>query len=219
MISTKVLGSVVTAATAVLMCASNAHANSILQSISGTSTVPMTGSGGVATLSSVNLNGWTVSFAEGTTYPATGSQAAPLDDLASVNVSTTGHAPLYIEFDSTGFTTALPATATAIMSGAALSGSLAGSYKTYYSSNDVLLGLSSLLTSQTFNAGNLNGTATGTVYGSGEFSLSQVIEITAGNGSLDDSVKVSTPDGGMTVMMLGGALTALGLIRSRTSKL
>jgi hypothetical protein len=220
----KILTTIVMTVAAVVVSAPKAQANAELELISGTTTSAVA-VGGVAALAGVTINGWMVSFANGTTYPATGTAAAPLDDLASVNVTSTGFAPLLVEFSSTGFISKSPAAALAIESGTALSGDLAGTYTTYYDSSDTLFALTSLLTGpQAFNAINLGGTATGTVLGGGPltpFSLTQVIKITKGDGSLDDSLSVtgaSIPDGGMTLIMLGGAITALGLVRSKNTK-
>lgn len=200
---------------AALVGTQQAHANAILELVSGTSTSAAS-VGGIAALSSVSINGWTVSFAQGTSYPATGSTVTPLDDLASVNITKTGNAPLLIEFSAAGFVSGTPAAAVATMSGAALSGTLAGTYKTYYDSSDTLLALTTLLTSQSFTASSLSGTAFGVVSGATPFSLTQVIQINTGLGSLDDSLAV--PDGGTTLIMLGGAMTALTLVRAKIRK-
>jgi hypothetical protein len=214
------------AAGAALISTPQANANAILEVISGSASVGSLISPGVYSASSISVGGWTIAFAEGVTQPASGSLAAPLDDIDSVNILKSGPKPLYIEFSAGGFTSPTPATMQADMSGVSLGGGLAGTYSTYYSST-VFQGTvakpvptSGLLTSEAFNAVDLNGSAIGVVKGTTPFALTQIIEITKGLASLDDNIKyVPVPDGGSTLILLGGAMTAMTLVRSKKGKL
>jgi hypothetical protein len=206
-----------------------AHANAILEVISGTASVGSLVSPGIYSASSISVGGWTIAFAEGVTQPAAGTLAAPLDDIDSVNILSSGPKPLYIEFSAGGFTSATPAIMQADMSGVSLGGGLAGTYSTYFSPT-IFTGTvaqpvptSGLLTSEAFNAVNLTGSATGVVTGPAPFALTQVIEITKGLASLDDNIKYirseTIPDGGSTLILLGGVMTAMTLVRSKNGKL
>jgi hypothetical protein len=219
----KILATVVMTVAAVVVSAPKAQANAELELISGTTTVPILANPltGSAIGISISINGWTVITASGVTYPGSGTPAAPLDDIGSLNIGGNGAAPLFVEFSSTGFTANTPAAALATISGTGASG-LQGFYTTWYSGSDALFAETTMLTGpEAFSAASPNGTATGTVLGATPFSLTQVIKIIKGDGSLDDTLEVtgaSIPDGGMTLIMLGGAITALGLVRSKNTK-
>jgi hypothetical protein len=78
--------------------------------------------------------------------------------------------------------------------------------------NGVLLSSSA----QSFGITPFSGTASGAISGSFPTTLSLVAVLTAGSGgqtSFDDHLTV--PDGGATVMMLGAALSAIGLLRKK----
>lgn len=222
---TKTVGSAIVAAAVALAAASQARANAILEVISGTASVGSLVAPGIYEAHTISIGGWDLSFAEGTTQPATGTLASPLDDITSVNILRSGTKPLYIEFSAGGFTSTTPATMLATMSGANLGTSLSGSYSTYYSPT-LFVGtvahpvpLTGLLTSQVFSAGHLSGTATGTVFGTTPFALTQIIEITKGLASLDDTLQLkSVPDGGATMILLGGAMMGFALIRSKVGR-
>jgi hypothetical protein len=153
--------------------------------------------------------------------------------VTSVDILRTGADPLYIEFSADGFISPTPAVMQASMSGISLGGGLAGTYSTYYSPSLFTgtvadpLPTSGLLTTETFGSGNLDGSATGVVTGSTPFALTQIIEITSGMASLNDTLQyehselgsLAAPDGGASLMLLGGSMAAIALFRSKVGKL
>ncbi len=202
-----------------LLAAPLANANSIELTItagSDTATGIIYGTGVLAGDASWtgSIDGWNIEFIAGSTAPTTGSLANPILDLGSLNVYTVGSDPLVISFGGVGYTGS--GAAFASISG---NGSAVGTFNTYYDSGNSgnnLLSTANLLTSQSFTGATLDQTENGGPLGSvTPYSLTEVLTINSGLGSLDDSLSV--PDGGLTVALLGFGLVGIQAYRRKLS--
>jgi hypothetical protein len=186
----------------------------------------------VSTSGSVLYSGsdsfWTVVISTGVASPPAvgqGTLSAPVLDL-NVQATSAGGAnaslhPLSITFGADGYGPTL-GTFSAIMSGHLVSGSgHAMTFNTYWDTSPIATPPGTLLTTESFPGG---ATYTGTeVSGSqnllAPYSLEEVVILQANaNGasySLDGSLVTNVPDGGTTAMLLGAALSVLGLIRRK----
>jgi hypothetical protein len=101
------------------------------------------------------------------------------------------------------------------VSGHDVGGSLNGNVKVYWSPTDTLLQETTLVTSQATLTGDQD--TFGTIHDRGErgYSLTEVVTITSGHGTLSTDDSVTVPDGGLTVALLGGAMMSLALVRSK----
>ena len=151
---------------------------------------------------------WTVNV---TTGIVSGTNQLPTLDLNSVDMSS-GAGTLYIYFSADGFGPSSGGVTASV--GGTTSGTT--SFKTAYSASDLLF-RGSLLTGQTFTGPAFSGTAGSAIAVEGLYSLTELAVIThTGSGTTSFDMTVSVPDSGTTVMLLGAALTALGLFaRSR----
>ena len=94
-------------------------------------------------------------------------------------------------------------------------------FSSFYGSS--LLSTANALTAAlSYSSSPFSGTATGIVSGSSPFALTEVVLIsgaTAANSQTSFDFMLSTvPDGGSTLILLGSAMTALTMIRSRSGK-
>lgn len=161
-----------------------------------------------------SLGSWTLNVSTGITKPILGSSGNPHMDLNSVNTSNSAVATsLTIEFSDTGFT--------AIGSGSTnIGGTTLGNvtYQTYWSASNAALAKDNLMTSQAFGGPAFSGSATGSGPNVNLYSLTQVVTISHGAGSGQNSsfdAEVRVPDSGSTIALLGAALATLGLISRR----
>jgi len=141
-----------------------------------------------------SINGWTIVVTTGDSKPILGSAASPQMDL-SVTSATPGAGALTVEFTDTGFTG----------NGAIINTTNGGNNGTSVETASVLVDP----TDTQF------GGSPATSVGVSPYSLTIVDCFTVGTVSADDRVSVSVPDGGMTVLLLGAALTGLGLLKRR----
>jgi hypothetical protein len=227
----------VLATLAVVACAVSAMAIQnqtiwVSDSGGGISLVPATSTSGAVVYSGGDAF-WTVVISTGVASPPAvgqGTLTAPVLDL-NVQATSAGGAnaslhPLSITFGADGYGPTA-GMFNGIMSGHVVSGSgQSMTFNTYYEANNTPIANPSatLLTAQSFPDGaTYNGTATsGAVNLAALYALEEVVTLQANaNGatySLDGSL-ISTPtgvpDGGTTAMLLGAALSVLGLIRRK----
>jgi len=208
---TKIIASAVVAAAALMVSSPLASANSELQIISGGVTNTVAGVGGVASYNGV-VGNWDINV-------TTGIAGANSIDVNSVDKTTSGTSnPLEILWSADGFTKLGGYDAQV---GGTLSAGLTDSFSSYYDST--LLGTTHSLTAPlTFSTSPFAGTDSGSVSGSVPFVLTEEVYITGGTaaGSLTsfDYNLSAVPDGGSAVILLGGAMTAMVLIRSKVGK-
>ncbi len=188
----------------------------------GTTTID-TSTPGMISYSGTIGNNWTVNLTTGSTKPITGSPEKPYLDLNSVNLSS-GAGDLYVFWSDTGFG---PSSGTVL---ASISGTINGApgstlgYSTYADLKDQARIMGELLTSQSFSAGAFSGNASGVdldTLGS-PYSLTQFIAVhhdeagsTSYHAILDPPTTV--PDGGLTLALLGFALTGVEGLRRKLS--
>jgi hypothetical protein len=207
-------------ATALLVCTTSVRAvveSSIRYSTDGviwTQIDDVDGDGSIST--HFSAGGFNLTTVGTLTKPLIGSAASPRLDLSIQGVS--GLGPIYIEFSVIDFTP-IPT----------------GSYLTHIFSNNesasqtetTRIGGNSLFSGGT-SLGALGPLVSGNLFGSGKapgqstsYSIT-ILEVLNGGGTTGDIVstddKVSVPDGGSTMMLLGSALSFLGLGVFRTRK-
>ena len=189
---------------------------------------------GVVTRTLAGYHGWSVTVIGGLTKPVPGYTAAnALMDLsvdASYNASggpgNANSTVLYIAFSENGFTP-VPGGYEVIQTGSATSGAGTGEVRTFSGGGAGLnteLDMSNpLLTlGPLANSFNTSG-STGNVPSGAPYSLTIVQILTstalspagATTFSTDASIQASVPDGGSTLMLLGAALSGMGLLRLR----
>ncbi len=192
-----------------------------LELISGATTiiVPDNGAGDTnpatgAVVWSGTINGWTVTFAGGTTKPVIGSVTTPNLDISTFAVLSSGSGTLQVLFSDTGFG---PTTGAA---DSLITGSIQGSqtvvFTTYGGNSNTIFDTSNLLTSTGTLSGNFPTQFASGVLGAktGPYSLTEELTLTgSGNSSLD--ARLTVPDGGSTVGLLGLALVGLGIVHFR----
>lgn len=141
-----------------------------------------------------SLNGWNVVVTVGQTFPVLGSITSPEMDLG-VSASGGGAANLTVMFTDTGF----GPTSGGVNSVGKQVGTSSATYATYYDTGDAQFTLSSAFT--------------GGVNLASPYSITLVDTFTPGTISSDQ--RVTVPDGGATAMLLGAALTGVGLLRKK----
>lgn len=163
-----------------------------------------------------SLGIWNVTVTQGTTKPALGAAGQPVMDL-QVFASSTQAGTLTVSFSEGGFSL-LPGKIVANFSATTLASGSVATYDTY---DD--LALSSALTSQSLSGPGSPSASTKTVAltaSSSPYPLTQVVKITH-TGATDLTTasnveaRLTAPDGGWTVAMLGSVLLAIGLMRRR----
>ena len=196
-----------TVTAAAVVCAGTASASptpsgAALELISGATTVIIQDGGAGDILASTgavgwagSINGWSVVITSGLTKPVQGGVTQPDMDL-SVQSSGPGSGLLTIEFTDTGF------------------GPVSGGVNHQFSGN---IGTSTATSAGYYDTANGQFATTTPLGGSislaGPFSFTLVDTFTPGTVSTDDNLTV--PDGGTTVMLLGAALSGLGLLRKK----
>lgn len=187
-------------------------------------------------LFSGSVGNWTINVDTGLSKPVDGTAISPVMDLSFSHVLSGSAGTLGVAFFDDNFGPSGLAGALAHIGGTLPSG-VTLTYSTYVNVGNITptfvggalsvptvgVGAWTLLTSQTFNGagvapGNSFGGDTGAASisgGSTSYSLLQVITITSsGATSFSGNANLHTvPDGGMTLMLLGSSLTALGLVR------
>ena len=179
----------------------NAHATAELELISGSSTI-MVADGSSQDLSSAagqvawigTINGWTFAITAGDTKPQLGSATSPQLDLG-VLANVVGNGNLIVKFSDTGFG---PSSGT-VNSTFFENGTSTASASVLIDSSDKLFG----------GAPSTDGTL------AGPYSITLVDTFTPGLVSSDH--RVSVPDGGATVALLGFGLVAVESLRRRFS--
>jgi hypothetical protein len=210
--TTKIAASLMIA-TATLVVAPLAHATAELELISGASTVTVTT--GVAGVYNYNgsVGSWNVNI-------STGTLLGNYMDLNSVDQTTAGTStPLEILW-STSFAGPISGTFNAGVGGTLTSG-MTVAFSSYYSST--LLGTTTQLTpTLTFTSTPYSGTTSGSISGTSTYvtEVAMLSGATAANSeaSFDFDVSTNVPDGGTTLVLLGGAMAGMTFIRSKINK-
>jgi hypothetical protein len=195
-----------TVAAAVVGCAGSALATpsgAAIELISGSTTIIVQDNGVGDSLAATGgiiwggqINGWTLVITSGQTKPISGSATTPNMDL-SVDASPGGAlAGLTVMFTDTDFG---PSFGLADFNNGN-NGTAAFTSAAYYSTSDAQFALGNSIV----GSGNL----------SGPYSITIVDTYSIGTISTDDRV-TTVPDGGATVMLLGAALSAIGLFRKK----
>jgi len=186
---------------ALALMPTNAHATAELELISGSSTI-MVADGSSQDLSSAagqvawigTINGWTFAITAGDTKPQLGSATSPQLDLG-VLANVVGNGNLIVKFSDTGFG---PSSGT-VNSTFFENGTSTASASVLIDSSDTLFG----------GTPSTDGTL------AGPYSITLVDTFTPGLVSSDH--RVSVPDGGATVALLGFGLVAVESLRRRFS--
>lgn len=216
----KGLKSLVAVAAIIALGSVKVQANSVLELISGSTTETVTTTDGVAIYQGA-VGGWSINVTTGLAAPADG-QAADSIDVDSVDFSAGGtSSSLTILWSSTGYTA--NGAAVAAIGGTSSTGL---SFTTFYGPS-VLSTANTLTSKMTFGKGAFSGSGTGTITTGSPYALTEEVVLTGGKVgtmlSFDAGVTVipnptPTPDGGSSMILLGGAITALAAIRSRIGK-
>jgi len=212
---------------AVMGLAATSQATPTLRLTSGLTVVTVadgSGSDGSTTAGIVVYNGavgdWTINITTGVTKPANGTAATPFISLTTVSTTqntVTAPADLKIEFSETGFG---PTKGHFMLHvGGTLQGSVSQQF--YADTGNTLFGTGTLLhdfgsfSDPSYNA---DSTASGLP---GTYSITEVMTLSHGTGDKTSSPSMTlttVPDGGTTLMLLGSAVTTLGLLRRRFIK-
>lgn len=157
-----------------------------------------------------------INVSTGLTKPASGSAVTPYMDLNSINSSTAG-GTISIEWTEDSFG---PPAGSGTFVGA-IGGTTAGtvSYNAYLDAGNTLFAPTTLIASLgPFGGPAFSGVGgTGAALPAGQYSLTQIVNITHGGpGTTSFDAELELPDSGLTMVMLGSSLAAMGLfVRSR----
>lgn len=183
---------------------------------------------GTVVVTTVNYNGWSVVVNTGTTKPTAGYTAAnALMDIQAQATFVGGvgsSANIYIAFSENGFTP-VPGGFAGTQTGQLITGTGSATFKAYVGAGtpaqrDTVLNLgTSLFTLTSANSANLFATGSTTTTPTGApYSITIVQQLTAGGvgSSFSTDSKINAvPEGGSTLVLLGAALTGLGLFAKR----
>jgi hypothetical protein len=193
----------------------------------GISVVPVTSTSGVVSYAGSDAF-WSVVVSTGTSYPPAigpGSITAPVMDL-SVTATSVGGAssslhPLSITFGADGFGPTA-GVFLGLLSGHVVSGTANSlTFNTYHDTSPIATPPGTLLTTSGALAGPTYSSSvlSGPMNLASPYALEEVFVIQGGlnsaSYSLDGSLITQVPDGGTTAMLLGAALSVLGLIRRK----
>jgi hypothetical protein len=168
------------------------------------------------------VGSWSLDVTTAVGAPASGTFTAPNIDVDTAT-ALGGSAPLEIIFSQTGYSPTIPGNFLASLAGIGTGiGSI--TFNAYYSSSDVLGAETTLLTSidQTsgfaapgFLSGAFGDLGSGTSPGS--FTLDITITPNGANPTLNtlDADLTSVPDGATTMVLLGGAFSAIAVFRRK----
>ncbi len=158
---------------------------------------------------------WDINVDTGFSYPALGSPTEPHMDISFGDISNAA-GTLTLMFSEVGFSSALGNNSVVSDVGGTITASGGTvTYKTYYSDTNSLFAMENELTSQSFNTPSFSGSAVGSFYYGGEYSLTQWVQIShrgLGATSGDASVMVPEP---FTLGLMGLGLFGIGLARRR----
>lgn len=208
----KLFTSVAAAAAVVALSATQAEANPVLVLQSGATTTTIVGSAGVASHFQLNFAGWAIVIDSGVAAPADGAPGDNLD-LSAQDVTGANAAALTILFSAGTY--AGPASAVATVNDANVA--TGDVFTTYY-------GPALLSTANVLTAPLVSGTSTGTLPSAGgPYYLTEKVVLGPGTAagqvdSLDAELALNVPDGGLTAILLGGAMAGLTLFRPRNNK-
>lgn len=163
------------------------------------------------------VGNWSVNITSAVTYPALGSTSAPVLDLNSLNITSTGGGTLQVSASALGYTFA-PSGAIFNIGGTTIGTVEAEAYSgaNSYFAQDNQLG-----STLSFTPGAFSGSTSGGVPASpNPYSLSIFVDIThtgAGNSSFDAEARVIPEPA--TMLLLGSGLLGIGVFaRRRFSK-
>lgn len=169
-----------------------------------------------------SVGNWTLNVHTGTTYPVIGSLSNPMLDLSFNATSSGAGGTLWIYFSADGFGPTAGSTTAAIGGTIASGGSV--TYNTYGGTNNTNFSVANQLTAQgPFAPGAFSGATTGgNISNAGPYALTQVVAITHGAGTFQSTgdALLTVPESGTSILLLGAALTGVGLIarlRRRTA--
>jgi hypothetical protein len=201
---TQIIAGFVAGAAALVISAPQAHADAELEILVNSSVVYDSGDTTSPVLSDTYSSG-------SITVQASALWSDGSMDLDNIDVNGAGHVQIIMSTDDNSPPGGL---ADLGVSGHDVSGSLDGTVYAYWDSGNALLATTTLVTKQLTLLGDQD--TFGTINASGPFSMTEVVTITSGSGTIstDDSVTIA-PDGGLTVALLGGAMMSLVLVRSK----
>jgi hypothetical protein len=168
-----------------------------------------------------SLGNWTLNVDTATTYPALGTLASPILNLNFNGISNGASWPLRIEFSANGFGPTTGATETS--TGGTIMGASTVTFSTFGGNSNTLFDTTNSLSSVGPFAGPAfsNSVVGGLLSAQGPYSLTDVVQINctgastiSGNASFSVLGGTPVPDGGLTVMLLGVGLLALGALGS-----
>ena len=168
---------------------------------------------------STNIGVWSLSVSTGLTKPALGNSTNPVMDLV-IQASSTGAGSLTYTFSDNNFGSA-PGTLKAAVSGQVISGApTTVDYSVYGDQGDTLGALTTLSTTTGTIPLPVLTSISGPLALSPQFSLSQVVQLTASGASavsVDASFNVIPEPGTAALTFLGLAFLVAGLARRRCS--
>lgn len=213
----KLLLTTVSAAAGLLLSAPLVRADATLTLISGGTTTSVSAVSGVAMFNGA-VGSWTLNVDTGLGAGAIGPQ--PKLDLSFDAIGSAGAMPLYIIWSQNNNS---PAGGMEGTIGGTLDSGLSVTFDNYYNTNNAvvatLAGLGTFLAGPpTFTGSPFSASSSGTIVASGQYDLSEVIEVqdgvSGGQTSGDANLHV-LPDGGLTLAMLGCGLVGLAGLRAR----
>lgn len=214
----KILTTLAMAAAAVVVSAPLAHATSELELISGAASTIITGVNGYASYNG-SLGVWNINVTTGLAAPADGIPGAPNIDLNSTDATSTGGTPLEILWSAGGYTSTGGIVAGI---GGTLGAGVSVTFTGYYGST-VLSTANAINATLSMNTpGAFSGSDFGSVPNSATtpYFLTEVVTLNSIGGSQSSfDANLAVPDGGATLMLLGSAMTAMTLVRSKLGKL
>lgn len=213
----KILTTLVAAAT-VAISAPQVHANPILELISGASHTTVVGSAG-SVMFVGSFGGWSINIDSGLAAPADGAAGNSLN-LSCVDIAGAHAAALEIIFSAGTYSSPYgPASALATLDSA---NTATGATLTTYYGPTIGSMANALTTAIT------TGSKSGVLPTGGPYYLTEELVLGAGRSGAVDSADanlaltipsiIRVPDGGMTAILLGGAMSVMALIRSRSRK-
>ena len=217
--TSKLILSALIGGTAAFSAVDSAHATASLQLIVGADvlTIPDGSSGdknsdpGAVTWTGT-FDGFSITFAGGTTKPALGSATSPSMDIGTFLVSG-GSGTLTLRFSDNGFGPT-SGTAHALITGST-TGTQTITFNTYGGSSNTLFDLGQPLTSLGPLSGVISSSASGgNLNLAGPYELTEEL-IVSGEGSSSLDARLSVPDGGTTVALLGLALVGVEGVRRK----